>query len=81
MGGTHRVFKIPFLEGKDMSAVNLYLGLVNPKVKLSYLFLKYVFPIVNKLNVQFQSADVKVHKLKSSVSSLLQEIGSNFFLH
>ena len=71
-------FKIPFLEGKDMSAVNLYLGLVNPKVKLFYLFLKYVLPIVNKINVEFQSADVKVHKLKSSVSSLLQEIGLNF---
>jgi hypothetical protein len=71
-------FALPANEGWDQTAVKLYTALIDPKVKLYYLFLNYVLPIVNGLNLEFQSAEVKVHKLLKRMSNTLSELARNY---
>ena len=71
-------FTEPAIAGRDQTAVKLYAALTDPKVKLYYLFLNYVLPIVNRLNVEFQSTEVKVHKLLRSVGDTLTELARNY---
>lgn len=71
-------FALPANEGRDQTAVKLYTALIDPEVKLYYLFLNYVLPIVNGLNLEFQSAEVKVHKLLKSVGNTLSELARNY---
>ena len=71
-------FTIPAQEGRDPQAAKLYGALKDPSVKLYYFFLAYVLPTVNRLNLEFQSTEVKVHRLLKCVGETLTEIARNF---
>ena len=61
-----------------INANNLFGGFTNGRVKPYYLFLSYILQIINKLNVEFQSEQVKIHKLDARISDLYRTILRNF---
>ncbi|KZS10354.1 Zinc finger-like protein [Daphnia magna] len=67
-----------FLAEDNQAAKKIYCALINPKMKLHYSFLAYVLPLVNKMNVHFQSEKVEIHRLLSSVEAGLRPIMDNF---
>lgn len=53
-------------------------ALKNPVFKLYLLYLKYVLDIVNRLNLEFQSEDLKLHVLQSRISTLVRTLIRNY---
>lgn len=50
----------------------------NPIFKLYFLFLSYVLDLINKLNLEFQSEKLRVHKISETTLSLYRTILSNY---
>ena len=50
----------------------------NFELKLYYSFLSYIHPIVNYMNVEFQSENVRIHAYLSTVEEGLTNIMGNF---
>jgi hypothetical protein len=50
------------------TTVSIHEGLGNVKLRLFYLFLGYILPVVNELNLEFQSESVRVHQILKKVN-------------
>lgn len=50
----------------------------NAEIELYLAFLSYILPLVNKLNIEFQSEKPKIHLLYLRVSSLFKTILKNY---
>ncbi|XP_050710711.1 zinc finger protein 862-like [Eriocheir sinensis] len=66
------------LEDKMASASAILQELHNPVIKMYFSFLAYILPAVNKLNLDFQATSLRIHKLRTSISSSVKGILSNF---
>jgi hypothetical protein len=63
----------------EIPAANAILkGLQSHELQLYYMFLGYILPVVNRLNLQYQSEDVRIHLILKSVRDTLGEILRNF---
>ena len=56
------------LEDNVKSADVILNQLLNPVNKMYYAFLAFVLPLVNKVNLEFQAENFRIHKLRSSIS-------------
>lgn len=66
-------------EEKDFQRARLILDKFNnPEIELYHTFLYYILPIVNKLNIEFQSEKPKIHLLYETISSLFKTILKNY---
>jgi hypothetical protein len=73
---------IPFFkthaEAGIESAKKIYRGLLSINTQLHYHFLSYVLPLVKKMNVKFQSEDVKIYKHLRTIETGLTSIQECF---
>ena len=67
-----------FLESnKPAEAITIYNALNNFELKLYFSFLSYILPIVNHMNVKFQSEKVRIRAYLSTVEEGLTNIMEN----
>lgn len=67
-----------YLLGENTAASNILQTLQDPRAKLFFLFLSYILPVVNLINVTFQSEKVRIHNFLETVRRGLRQIMSNF---
>ena len=71
-------FQAESLKDKVDSAANIFKVMVTPGTKHMLLFLNYVLPKIDIMNLQFQSEDLQVHKVFKSIKDTYREILSLF---
>ena len=59
---------------QSSTAQNIHMGLRSPTFKLYIAFLAHVLPAVNRLNVMFQSENVRLHCYLLNIESGLKQI-------
>ena len=73
---------IPFFkthaDARIESAKKIYRGLLSINTQLHYRFLSYGLPLVNKMNVKFQSENVQIHKYLRTIEAGLTSIQECF---
>lgn len=55
-------------------------ALQDPKVKLYFLFLSYILPIVVELNLIYQGTEYRLHRLLISIGDKLKMILKNYMI-
>ena len=62
-------FQSFLVDEEERKARKLYEGLKNVDLHIFYSFLAYILPLVNKLNVEFQSEEVRIHGHLSTIEA------------
>ena len=71
-------FQAVALEDHIQSASTILSALSDPIYKLYFSFLSYILPIVNKINLEFQSESVRIHVLYENLARYYKTILGNF---
>lgn len=71
-------FTLAVVEDNLQAAATLLNALNNPIYKMYFLFLSYILPLVNQINLEFQSAKPKLFTFNYKVYSLFKNITKNY---
>lgn len=52
--------------------------LLNPEMKMYFLFLAYILKIVNNINLEMQSQEARIHILLPRMKYLFMQVARNF---
>ena len=63
---------------KPSGCHKIYAGLRSSDLKLYYSFMGYILPILNHLNLEFQSESVRLHSFLSTIENGLKTVLENF---
>jgi len=76
----YSAFKLIFTGEKllDNNANSIHLMLCDPMIEFYLNFLDFILPIITDVNIEFQSAKSKVHKLYSKIETMYKTVLSFF---